>query len=924
MIVPFLRIPYQFRIFCLCIGLGTISILGLNAQTMDKQGAIKEFGEIKENWNSAKARSNQYAAASDLSTLLSNAELGWAHADSLKIDWHLQLGLWYTELDEPQKAKENYQISLDLLQKKRELVTGDSEKLIQISRNLGLSATTLGQWNAARAAFENAIRLTDSLPTQQAGMFLDLARMLRTAGKYAEATDLAQRAVKMQQALLKGVKEPVLKANLTSTYIDAVVEVAHDFNGWGMPDSAFWYLDQTKNLRNNLKKSETVKLWLAFSEYHYQKQEFEPALEAADIALEAANADSLASKRLLGTIHTLRAKSWLARKEPTNALAASQAALMAFVPGFQDSLPGMNPDPNLWADDPALFEIFLQKAHAFEALGLVEQSLRCYENAFDYLNHLREGHHVKEVGKFSSKAIYPSYERALKLALAHASQTKSPADLERVFHFMECRKTNEILLSLQSASAYPAYQLPDSLLAQWRTIQSRRLEMHRHPTEKSIEFLTKLDKQAAQLASGIDTVAPGFAALTQRYGMVSVASVQQDLDADEVFLEYFIGDQQLFIFAIDQQHAQCYSAPLKPEFFKAIERFGNMLRTPPEGRIRKLFSEYERTAYYLFGQLIGPLIKGNFRTRIPRALIIVPDGRLALIPFECLITQRLLAPSDLAFRHAAYLMRDCEIRYGHSATTLARQNQPAGHPQTAFMRSILALSASPQADGMPKLETAKREGRLAADALNGKSIDKASRNDFLDNSRDYSFLHFASPTIADSLNPIQSWIGLQKDDKSIDSLFFHEITGLQLSAEMAVLSGCATSSGELQSGEAVMGLARTFFAASCPRVMLSLWRIDNENNAELTGNFYKTMKVGKPAAQALREARMAYLRTEGPADGMQYHPHYWASMVMIGEEGPYLTQGPKSWTPYLIWGSIAALIVALWQRRMRRRRRKAH
>ena len=82
---------------------------------MDKQGAFKEFGEIKKNWNSAKARSNQYAAASDLSTLLSNAELGWAHADSLKIDWHLQLGLWYDQLGEAQKAAQNYLISKNLL-----------------------------------------------------------------------------------------------------------------------------------------------------------------------------------------------------------------------------------------------------------------------------------------------------------------------------------------------------------------------------------------------------------------------------------------------------------------------------------------------------------------------------------------------------------------------------------------------------------------------------------------------------------------------------------------------------------------------------------------------------------------------------------------------------------------------------------------
>ena len=106
--------------------------------------------------------------------------------------------------------------------------------------------------------------------------------------------------------------------------------------------------------------------------------------------------------------------------------------------------------------------------------------------------------------------------------------------------------------------------------------------------------------------------------------------------------------------------------------------------------------------------------------------------------------------------------------------------------------------------------------------------------------------------------------------------------------------------------------------------MLSLWNSNDEVASALIGNFYKTMKVGKPAAQAMREARQAYLQAEASNDPLKYHPHYWASVVMVGEEGPYLTQGPKSWTPYLIWGSIAALIVALWQRRRRRRRRKGH
>jgi CHAT domain-containing protein len=453
-------------------------------------------------------------------------------------------------------------------------------------------------------------------------------------------------------------------------------------------------------------------------------------------------------------------------------------------------------------------------------------------------------------------------------------------------------------------------------------MEAQRLDNHRNPTQNSAEILARLQKQSAQLQLAIDTISPAFAAFTQPFAPINVAEVQRTLKSDEVFLSYFIGTSQIFIFAIDQQHAQCF-APLKhPKFDEAVGKFLSMLKEKPEGRVSKLFSNYERTAYYLFGELIGPMIRGNFRSRIPRSLIIVPDGKLAMLPFECLVTQRLKTPGENAFQHAAYLLRDCEIRYGHSATTLAKQNRPAGHAPLAFQRSILAMSASPK--GLQPRENARQECKDIADVLNGKSIDKAEKAVFLENAGDYSFLHFAAAAFSDTLNPLRSWVAFQKEDQTVDSLFAGEIMGLRLSAEMVMLSGMATGTAQHQTGENLMEFARTFAAAGCPRVMLSLWNADDEVASELIGNFYKTMKVGKPAAQAMREARQAYLRSEASNDPLKFHPHYWASVVMIGEEGPYLTQGPKSWTPYLIWGSIAALIVAFWQRRMRRRRRKAH
>ncbi|HEX2900527.1 MAG TPA: CHAT domain-containing protein, partial [Bacteroidia bacterium] len=625
-----------------------------------------------------------------------------------------------------------------------------------------------------------------------------------------------------------------------------------------------------------------------------------------------------------GIIYEALGKCHQAAKQPSEALAAYQKALIAFTPGFQDTLPGFNPGKALWNREPWLFVIFIDKANAFEELGLVDQSLRCSENAFDYVNHLREQYNTAESRQFISGVLYPNYERAIALAVQHARQTRAAADNERIFAFMERSKVNEILLSLQKAEQFNAFQLPDSLLFKWRSLQAQISDRNSKPSEDGADPMPQLEKQEAELRRMIDTLAPGFSALTQTFAPVNVMEVQRNLDADEVFLEYFIGDRQIYIFAIDQQHAQCFANPKTPAFQAAVDQLINMVKEQPRGSLKRLYAAFEKTSHYLFRQLIGPVIQGNFRQRIPKSLIIVPDGRLALIPFECLVTQKLDSPTEQSFQTAAYLMRDCEIRYGHSATTLAKQNRPAGHRQTPFLGSILALSASPIAPGLQPLSQVKNEARAAADVLDGKAIDKASNADFMENCGDYNFLHFACHAFADTSNPLRSWIALQKDDDSIDSLFAYEVMGQQLSAELAVLSACETGAGKLQSGEGAMSLARAFFVAGCPRVMMSLWKINDEITAKIMDNFYNTMKFGKPAAQSLREARLEFLRSDDYANELiKYHPHYWAAMVMVGDEGPYLTQGPKSWTPWFVWGSVFALVIALWQRRRRRHRRKA-
>jgi CHAT domain-containing protein len=149
---------------------------------------------------------------------------------------------------------------------------------------------------------------------------------------------------------------------------------------------------------------------------------------------------------------------------------------------------------------------------------------------------------------------------------------------------------------------------------------------------------------------------------------------------------------------------------------------------------------------------------------------------------------------------------------------------------------------------------------------------------------DCRIVHFATHGILDSEHPELSGIVLSlvdRDGKSKDGfLRMHELYGLRLSADLVVLSACRTALGREVRGEGLVGLTRGFMYAGVPRVMASLWTVDDKATAELMGRFYRGLlgpqKLDPPAAlRAAQEGMRAERRWQ--------HPYYWAGFVLHGD-----------------------------------------
>ena len=147
----------------------------------------------------------------------------------------------------------------------------------------------------------------------------------------------------------------------------------------------------------------------------------------------------------------------------------------------------------------------------------------------------------------------------------------------------------------------------------------------------------------------------------------------------------------------------------------------------------------------------------------------------------------------------------------------------------------------------------------------------------------YRIVHFATHAVSDSEHPERSGLVLSLYDRRGQPengfLSLQQIYGLNLPADLVVLSACETALGRDIGGEGVVGLVRGFMYAGATRVIASLWSVDDEVTANLMAHFYRGMEQEKlsPAA-ALRAAQMAVRK-----DKKWRPPYYWAGFQLQGE-----------------------------------------
>ncbi|MCA9203736.1 MAG: CHAT domain-containing protein, partial [Planctomycetales bacterium] len=406
-----------------------------------------------------------------------------------------------------------------------------------------------------------------------------------------------------------------------------------------------------------------------------------------------------------------------------------------------------------------------------------------------------------------------------------------------------------------------------------------------------------------------------------------LSQIQRELvGTNNMALIYFVGqsatylavlsdsEARLVILEVDQKTADALGIAPGPLTYEAL----NKVFLGDRGVLGKLASPQSvDQAIPTLAQLWRLLIPEAERKQLTSGdvgrLIVMPDGPLAMLPFEALVVERGDAPTYL-------LDAGPPVHYGPSATVMLNLRQRAGNASNSEA-PVLSVgdpnyprSGEPSSEStnegidsgtryaslggqLPRLPFTAWESSWVNDvfAKRGFGVERligeqATEANVRTQSAGRRYLHLACHGLADhahgnlfgslALTPGAA-ASVPADD---GFLTLAEIYELDLrSCELTILSACNTNYGPQQRGEGVWTLSRGFLVAGSRRVVASNWVVDDQAAASVISYFASGIANAEEKQQPVDYAQSLNAAKKWVRQQEKWSsPYYWATFVLVG------------------------------------------
>jgi CHAT domain-containing protein/tetratricopeptide (TPR) repeat protein len=802
------------------------------------------------------------------------------------------IGKVYSDLGEKQKALEYYSQSLPLSR-----AVGDPSLEAITLTNIGLVYSDLGEKKKALEYYIQALPLSRAV-----GNRLEEARTLNNIGLVYSELGEKQKALEYFSQSLP-LSRAVGDRTIEATTLNNIGLVYSDL---GQKQKALEYYSQSLPLRRAVGDAQGEATTLNnIGGVYSELGEKQKALEylSQSLPLSRAVGDRSGEARTLNNIGGVYSD-----------LGEKQKALEY----LSQSLPLRRAVGDRSGEAVTLYNI----AYAKRDRGNLTEALTNIETSLKIIESLRTKVAGPELRTSYFATVQNYYQFYIDLLMQlHKTQPKSGYNT-KAFEASERSRARSLLELLQEANADIRQGVAPELLQRERSLQQqldalekRRIEVLNRPNHTPAQE-AELEKQRQTLIAQyqdiqtqIRTTSPRYAALTQPQPLTLSQIQQQILDENTILLQYSLGKDRSYLWAVTKTSITSYELPKAAEIETTAKNFRAAVTDP---RYRDIPNRVAEANNALSQIILQPVAAQLGQKR----LLIVGDGVLNYLPFAALSL-----PGKSGENGNPPLIVNHEMVLLPSASTLGilRQNYSDRQPPTR----TLAILADPVFSGNderiknyssatteqavesanPGLSRSRGNNNVQFDRLKFTRqeaqiiqalVPANSRTESLDfaasratatspNLSQYKIIHFATHGFANSTNPELSGIILSLVDEKGNPLngFLRltDIFNLKLAAELVVLSACQTGLGQNIQGEGMVGLTRGFMYAGAKRVVVSLWSVDDEGTATLMSSFYQGMlKKGLTPAAALRAAQLEMLQQK-----QWQSPYYWAAFTLQGE-----------------------------------------
>jgi tetratricopeptide (TPR) repeat protein/CHAT domain-containing protein len=445
--------------------------------------------------------------------------------------------------------------------------------------------------------------------------------------------------------------------------------------------------------------------------------------------------------------------------------------------------------------------------------------------------------------------------------------------------------------------------------------------------------------RASNLGDALRELSPGDAALDLPEGVDPEVLRKTSLAKDCALIEYADGDEDLYAYVLTGSGLSLLELGQRKAVDEVVERYVGMLGAQKGPASPKEIAEVGQELFDLL--LAAPLTAAGQGTA---RLVVVPTPSLAGLPFDALVVSA--KPGALAFEELDFVIDHFEVDYCPSAAILALLSS-AGPRKLGGKVLVLAdptypseervveasapvvakpsfLAGTRAGDGQEfqrltktrdeantiaalliqseEIEAQARLTRLQKErggSLRASQIDlclgaDASAARLAGDLRPYTYLHLAAHGWVDSQNPEKTGIALAWSGSGEYEGFFTlaDAVGLDLDADLVVLSACDTARGKVRVGEGVESMGCAFLNAGARGVVASLWQVKDQAAADTMKSLYSGILEGKRPPEALHAAKVAIRQgslsrglTEkagDPARRAEGNPCDWAPFIHIG------------------------------------------